>query len=112
MWLTVLILERSLSEMGTKNDPGKYDCYAAAEPDEPMFVLLARDETAPLLVERWANRQEARGASAEKVAEARDLFTVGMLRAARAAIEELEGQCEHDSDSSTPPRTTDSEGNG
>jgi len=40
--------------MGTKNDPGQYDCYKKAEPDEPMFVLLARDPLAPILVETWA----------------------------------------------------------
>lgn len=40
--------------MATKNDPGVFDCYAAAEPDEPMFVLLARDVGAPILVESWA----------------------------------------------------------
>lgn len=39
--------------MGTKNNPGNYDCYAKAEPDEPMFVLLARDEYAPMLVGLW-----------------------------------------------------------
>lgn len=47
--------------MGTKNNPGAFDCYANAEPDEPMFVLLARDEKAPALVRRWvASRGEAR----------------------------------------------------
>lgn len=40
--------------MGTKNNPGSYDCYANAEPDEPMFVLLARDKEAPYLVRQWA----------------------------------------------------------
>ncbi len=40
--------------MGTKNNPGKFDCYAKAEPDEPMFVLLARDRIAPTLVRIWA----------------------------------------------------------
>ena len=40
--------------MGTKNDPGAYDCYDKAEPDEPLFVLLARDPAAPGLVEAWA----------------------------------------------------------
>jgi hypothetical protein len=40
--------------MGTKNNPGTFDCYANAEPDEPMFVLLARDPAAPYLVRRWA----------------------------------------------------------
>lgn len=39
--------------MGTKNNPGAYDCYANAEPDEPMFVLLARDETAEFFVKAW-----------------------------------------------------------
>jgi hypothetical protein len=42
--------------MGTKRNPGQYDCYAKAEPDEPMFVLLARDPTAPQLVRDWAVR--------------------------------------------------------
>jgi hypothetical protein len=42
--------------MGTKNNPGKFDCYADAEPDEPMFVLLARDISAPFLVRLWADK--------------------------------------------------------
>lgn len=40
--------------MGSKNNPGEYDCYTKAEPDEPMFILLARDPAAPDLVRRWA----------------------------------------------------------
>lgn len=40
--------------MGTKNNPGKFDCYAAADPDEPMFVLLARDRLAGHLVSLWS----------------------------------------------------------
>lgn len=40
--------------MGTKNNPGKFDCYANAEPDEPMFILLARDPLAPFLVSIWS----------------------------------------------------------
>ncbi len=40
--------------MGTKNNPGKYDCYAKAEPDEPMFTLLARDPLAASSVRAWA----------------------------------------------------------
>lgn len=39
--------------MGTKNDPAKFDCYANALPDEPMFVLLARDKNAPNLIRTW-----------------------------------------------------------
>ena len=30
--------------MGTKNNPGDYDCHAAAKPDEPVFTLRAHDE--------------------------------------------------------------------
>jgi hypothetical protein len=40
--------------MGTKNNPGKFDCYANAEPDEPMFVLLGRDRLAAHLVSIWS----------------------------------------------------------
>lgn len=40
--------------MGTKNQPGKYDCYDKAEDDEPIFTLLARDPLAPSLVRLWA----------------------------------------------------------
>jgi hypothetical protein len=43
--------------MGSKNEPGQFDCYENAMPDEPMFILLARDPLAPELVERWAARR-------------------------------------------------------
>ena len=44
--------------MSTKNNPGKFDCYANAAPDEEMFILLARDITAPKLVRDWALRRQ------------------------------------------------------
>jgi len=59
--------------MGTKNNPGKFDCYHAAEPDEPMFVLLARDPQAPNLVREWANLRrllDLKNEDAAKVEEA------------------------------------------
>jgi hypothetical protein len=40
--------------MGTKRNPGAFDCHAAALPDEPLFILLARDPAAPHLVKAWA----------------------------------------------------------
>ncbi len=40
--------------MGTKNNPGKFDCYEKAEPDEPMFILLGRDKFAGHLTSIWA----------------------------------------------------------
>ncbi len=57
--------------MGTKNNPGEFDCYANAADDEPMFVLLARDSKAPGAVRRWAKRAEREGGDPEKIAEAR-----------------------------------------
>jgi hypothetical protein len=57
--------------MGTKNKPGQYDCYSQAEPDEPMFVLLARDPMAPILVELWASLREERITNTLKGDEAR-----------------------------------------
>lgn len=44
--------------MGTKNNPSKFDCYDNALPDEPMFVLLARDPSAPHLLQVWANERD------------------------------------------------------
>jgi hypothetical protein len=40
--------------MGTKNNPSAFDCYNVAEPDEPLFTLLARDQSAPGMVRQWA----------------------------------------------------------
>lgn len=65
--------------MGTKNNPGEFDCYAAAEPDEPMFILLGRDPTAPLVMTVWrAMKREMREQgtsqiSDEKLIEAKKL---------------------------------------
>lgn len=56
--------------MGTKASPGAFDCYDKAEPDEPMFVLLARDPDAPLLVLLWARIRRRAGEDPDKVAEA------------------------------------------
>lgn len=57
--------------MGTKNDPGEFDCYAKARPDEPLFVLLARDPAAPFVVAFWTAIHEAMGdTSSDKLGEA------------------------------------------
>lgn len=69
--------------MGTKANPGKYDCYAKAYDNEPIFILRAKDPLAAALVDLWANLQvrEYRrendsdlltGEQEEKVREARD----------------------------------------
>ena len=58
--------------MGTKNNPGAYDCYDDAGDDEPLFVLLARDPHAPMLVDLWASLRELHAGNPSKVKEARD----------------------------------------
>jgi len=40
--------------MGTKDNPGEFDCHAKALPNEETFTLLARDPSAPALVRLWA----------------------------------------------------------
>lgn len=71
--------------MGTKNQPGKFDCYANAKPDEPMFVLLGRDPVASLLVALWADLRRGIGetdaamlSEAEACAEAMEAWAVGL----------------------------------
>ena len=56
--------------MGSKNNPGQFDCYANAAPDEPMFVLLGRDRHAAVLVHLWAVMRHAAGEDLAKVHEA------------------------------------------
>lgn len=56
--------------MGTKNNPGNFDCYHNADPDEPMFILLGRDKHAPLLVKLWADLRAMEGEDHMKVCEA------------------------------------------
>lgn len=56
--------------MATKNNPGAFDCYANATPDEPMFVLLGRDRHAPILVRLWAELRRRDGEDLAKVVEA------------------------------------------
>lgn len=58
--------------MGTKLNPGRFDCYSNAKDDEPMFVLLARDPLAPILVRLWAMLREHLAGNPSKVQEARD----------------------------------------
>jgi len=56
--------------VGTKNNPSKFSCYDKAADDEPLFTLLARDETAPALVRAWADKHAEKP---EKAAEARGI---------------------------------------
>jgi hypothetical protein len=61
--------------MGTKSDPGEYDCYAAAASDEPVFTLRANNKFTPTLIWLWASLSELDGEDPKKVAEARSCVT-------------------------------------
>lgn len=56
--------------MSTKNNPGDFDCYAKADGDEPMFVLLGRDPSAPDLVRLWAAQRATRKGADQTVKRA------------------------------------------
>ena len=57
--------------MNTKASPSINDGYTKADPHEPMFVLLARDPQAPMLVRQWARDRRLRmGEDDPKVTEA------------------------------------------
>jgi hypothetical protein len=45
--------------MGTKLEELRSGCFARAMDDEPMLVLLARDQSAPALARAWADQREA-----------------------------------------------------
>jgi hypothetical protein len=58
--------------MGTKNNPGAFDCYEHAHPDEPMFVILGRDPIGGAIVRAWAAARAhlAKTGDAAKITEA------------------------------------------
>ena len=71
--------------MGTKIEPGKYDCYANALPDEPMFVLLARDPDFHRLVNEWANRRQNDISCGDRPASDSSLVNEARICAAQGA---------------------------
>ena len=55
--------------MGLKHNDS---CLAKAAPDEPIFVLRAKDKTAPNLVRAWAVNAASLGTPYEKTRETRE----------------------------------------
>lgn len=41
--------------MATKNNPGTFDCYGNAAPDEPLFTFRPTCEMSPLFVKLYAH---------------------------------------------------------
>lgn len=47
--------------MTTKINPGKFNCYASAMPDEPIFTILGRDPAFPATVLFWREERARQG---------------------------------------------------
>jgi len=47
--------------MSTKLNPGRFNCHAAAYPDEPIFTLLGRDPAAPATINFWRAERARQG---------------------------------------------------
>lgn len=89
--------------MGTKSNPGQFDCYAAAGDDEPLFVLLGRDPAAPEAIRHWAEtrlnhaggkpdgRESAKIAEAMACARAMEAFAQGERPKSVSAAELTQG---------------------
>lgn len=55
--------------MGTKLNPGQYDCYAKLEPDEPYFLLCSKDPIGEYLVSAWVALRAGDVAAAKRIME-------------------------------------------
>ena len=76
--------------MATKLDPGKYNCLARAKEDEPYFMLLGRDATAPLVVLAWCVLRTRMGLNdPEQLQEARDCAVAMQAYAMRLGKRDL-----------------------
>lgn len=71
--------------MGTKLKELRNGCFSAAMDDEPMFVLLARDPSAPDHVRHWATQREADIEAGRKPAS-----DMAKVRDARECAREME----------------------
>ncbi len=74
--------------MGTKNNPGDFDCYANAAPNEPMFILLGRDPHAGDAVRLWARDREMLIKKGEKPAS-----DMAMVIEARRGARSMDRYC-------------------
>ncbi len=72
--------------MSTKQNPGPYNCYANLLPDEPYFVLMGRDPSAPSLIEIWSQERYSQIAGGFRSAS-----DVHKITAARQCAADMKG---------------------
>ena len=66
--------------MGTKNNPGTFDCHGHAGADEPIFTIRAKDPVGAAAVRAWIKLREA--AKLDKPQEAARLMEAEMVATA------------------------------
>jgi len=72
--------------MGTKSEPGAFDCYGKAAEDEPIFTLRANDPLASMIVHMWADAYRTAGnVDPAKLSEARECAN-SMIRWRKANV--------------------------
>lgn len=82
--------------MATKDNPGKYDCYAKAAADEPLFTLRAKDPVADSFVAAWVAIRAGDLEDAKRMMEraAKELADSGRTLLPRESDKSLEAnQC-------------------
>lgn len=96
--------------MGTKSSPKPFDCYANLYPDEPYFLVRAKDLQAPELVRAWARERRLRVGrrehpleDLEQVREALQCATD--MEAWRADYERTKVSATQETDHGQPPVT-------
>lgn len=71
--------------MGTRNRPGQYDCWSRLADDEPYFLLMARDNSAPAAIIAWVGDRLDRIKNGER----RGADDLAQLREALGAIRDM-----------------------
>lgn len=69
--------------MGTRLNPGRFDCYSAALADEEQFVLNARDPAFSPTIRFWITQREAMIGRGEKPVSDNEMLTEAGLCATR-----------------------------
>ena len=73
--------------MGAKANPGSYDCYGAADDDEPLFTLRARDPLAPVLIRTWVELRKMTRPGTGVLSRDRRREAKKQIEARRCAVE-------------------------
>ena len=83
--------------MGSKINPGPYNCMSAAHRSEPVFTLLGRDELASPLVRLWASIRAGDSDAMRQVASSLPFLMIRFRRKANDAAKAAEAlQCADD----------------